>query len=134
MKKNIKLKSKQAIICVDDEKSILAALEQQISRQFVDDYILEFAQSGEEAIEILNQLNEEDSTVSFVITDHMMPGIKGSELIEIIHEKYPETKCILLSGYADSEQLKILSHQNLLASLSKPWNNEQLMHILNSQN
>ena len=43
-----------AIICVDDEKSILSGLEQQIHREFNGQFIVEFAQSGEEAIGIIN--------------------------------------------------------------------------------
>lgn len=119
-----------AIICVDDEKSILSGLEQQIHREFNSQFIVEFAQSGEEALGIINDLIENNIAIPLVITDQMMPGLKGTELINILSEKLPETKCIMLSGYTNSEELKGHIYTNLISCLAKPWNHEELMNLI----
>lgn len=121
---------KTAIICVDDEKSILSGLEQQIHREFNGQFIVEFAQSGEEAIGIINELRENNVAIPLVITDQMMPGLNGTELINILSEKLPETKCIMLSGYINAEELKEHSNTNLISCLAKPWNHEELMNLI----
>ncbi len=119
----------KAIICVDDEKSILSGLEQQLRREFADEFILEFAQSGEEAMSVLDELKDSNITVPLVITDQKMPGMKGHELIGQLAETLPSTKCIMLTGYTDSEDMKSLSKSNLLKCFNKPWDNFVLMRL-----
>jgi YesN/AraC family two-component response regulator len=119
-----------AIICVDDEKSILSGLEQQIFREFNSQFIVELAQSGEEAIGIINELIENNVAIPLIITDQMMPGLKGNELVSIISEKLPETKCIMLSGYVNSDDLKGAINKNLISCMAKPWKHEELMNLI----
>lgn len=119
-----------AIICVDDEKSVLSGIEQQLRREFNDKFILEFAQSGEEALDIVEDLSQSKIAIPLIITDQMMPGIKGNELIKIITERLPETKCIMLTGYAGSDDLKTLNNSNLIKCFNKPWDNKELMNSI----
>lgn len=119
-----------AIICVDDEKSVLSGIEQQLRREFNDKFILEFAQSGEEALDIVDDLTQSKIAIPLIITDQMMPGIKGNELIKIITERLPQTKCIMLTGYAGSDDLKTLNNSNLIKCFNKPWDNKELMNSI----
>lgn len=116
----------KAIICVDDERSILAALQQQMMREYANDYILEFAESGEEALELCEDFIARAIPIALVLTDEMMPGIKGHELIATLAEKSPNTTCILLTGYADSEVINSITAANLARCLAKPWDNHEL--------
>jgi YesN/AraC family two-component response regulator len=120
------------IICVDDEISILNGLNQQLSRAFGQRFMFEFAQSGEEAIELLQELLSDDVKIPVLITDQMMPGMSGSELIAAIATISPETKCILLSGYTESEILQNLPKTNLLGCLPKPWEGGVLIDLIRS--
>jgi DNA-binding NtrC family response regulator len=121
----------QAIICVDDEQSILNALQQQIMRAFSDNYWLEFAESGEEALEIINDLSDQNIQLAAVITDEMMPGMKGHELIVRISNVSPNTPCILLTGYAQHEVMHQIMSTNLAHCLSKPWDAQELICLIN---
>jgi CheY-like chemotaxis protein len=120
----------QAIICVDDERSILTALQQQIMRAFSDTFILEFAESGEEALEILEELTQQNIHIAAVITDEMMPGMKGHELIERISSLSAGTPCILLTGYAQSEVMNHITSSNLAYCVSKPWDAVELIELV----
>jgi YesN/AraC family two-component response regulator len=116
----------KAIICVDDEKSISWGVQQQIARSFPNKYLLEIAESGEEALEILQEFKEMNIELFMLITDQMMPGIKGHELIKEINEKSPSSKCILLTGYAEENILNQVSNLNVYKILKKPWEFEEL--------
>jgi CheY-like chemotaxis protein len=120
----------QAIICVDDERSILTALQQQIMRAFSDTFILEFAESGEEALEIVEELTQQNIHIAAVITDEMMPGMKGHELIERISSLSAGTPCILLTGYAQSEVMNHITSSNLAYCVSKPWDAVELIELV----
>ena len=120
----------KAIVCVDDEKSILSGLEQQLRREFSDGFYLEFAQSGDEAISLVKDLRESNIEIPILITDQMMPGMKGSELIEQLESICPETKCVMLTGYADSEDMRSLKSRNLLKCFNKPWDNKDFIEFI----
>jgi YesN/AraC family two-component response regulator len=121
----------QAIICVDDERSILTALQQQIMRAFSDNYWLEFAESGEEALEIINDFASQNIQLAAIITDEMMPGMKGHELIVHVSTVSPNTPCILLTGYAQHEVMNQIMSSNLAHCLSKPWDSQELLGLIN---
>jgi DNA-binding NtrC family response regulator len=123
----------RAILCVDDEKSILNGLQQQIYRVFGDDFLLEFAQSVEEAMEVMEDFQMNRISVDLVITDQMMPGRNGSDLIRQLNDAYPNTKCILLTGYAENEVIDSLNTPNLISCLNKPWEMEELTALIHEQ-
>ncbi|MEK7990901.1 MAG: hypothetical protein VSS52_007830 [Thiotrichaceae bacterium] len=58
-----------AILCVDDEVLILEALETELHRAFGDDYMYEFAESAEEALEIINEMEQTAIELKVIITD-----------------------------------------------------------------
>ncbi len=120
----------RAILCVDDEKSILNGLQQQITRFFGDEFILEFAQSVDEALEVMDDFHESQIVVELVITDQMMPGKNGSDLIRHLNQAYPSTKCILLTGYTENEVIDSLNTANLISCLNKPWEMGELMELI----
>ena len=121
---------KTAIICVDDEKAVLSGIEQQLIRLLGDkDYILEFAQSGTEALEIIDELMGEDVDIVLIITDQMMPGIKGSELINMLQVRSPKTKCVMLTGYTD-HLTDDIHNKNLVKVINKPWNSQELVQVI----
>ncbi|WPX08342.1 HDOD domain-containing protein [Anaerocellum danielii] len=113
----------KSILFVDDEVSILKAL----NRAFLDeDYELYFAQSAEEALKIM-----EENYINLIIADMRMPNISGFELLKTVKQKYPGTIRIILSGYAD-ENLVFRALQTNIAKLYilKPWDNERLKQII----
>jgi CheY-like chemotaxis protein len=57
------------------------------------------APDGSECLRIVNELN---GSVDMLITDVIMPDMNGKSLYMRIAEKYPHTKVLYMSGYADS--------------------------------
>src|SRR5512143_98270 len=90
---------REHIICVDDEEGILSALRQQLV-QFQDQCEVDLARSAQEALDLIGELEHEDEVVAMVIADQIMPGMKGVELLEEVHRRYPDSVTILLTGQA----------------------------------
>ena len=61
--------SKKTIIFVDDEKIILQSLKAQIKKHFGNQYTYEFAESGEEAWEIIQELHKEGTQILLIVSD-----------------------------------------------------------------
>ncbi|OQY54099.1 MAG: hypothetical protein B6247_12825, partial [Candidatus Parabeggiatoa sp. nov. 2] len=81
--------SKQVIVCVDDEPTILDSLEIELKKTVDDEYIIEMAENAEEALEVCEELLENEHEIALVISDCIMPGMKGDELLKRIHALSP---------------------------------------------
>ena len=120
--------SREAIIlCVDDDASVLSALRTLLTKQGYRDRVVEIADNGEDALEIINELEGEGVELSVVIADYIMPGMKGDELLVRIHERYPDVVTIMLTGQSDLQGVKrAINEANLYRFLEKPFDNEDL--------
>lgn len=108
---------------------IVASLTEQLRNFFGDKYVYEMAMSGEEAIEIIDELVTESINVILIISDYLMQGMKGDELLIRVKAKYPDTINVMLTGQASYEAVKRVRDQaGLSAYITKPWDREQLMN------
>ena len=118
---------KPVIICVDDEQTILDSLEIDLLKAFEDKYLIETAQSGEEALELLSELLAEQYEVPLVISDQIMPNMKGDELLRRVHAISPNTLKIMLTGQADLEAVvNTINYAKLYRYIPKPWQCDDL--------
>ena len=119
--------NKVAIICVDDEQTILDSLKIELEDVLGDEYLLELTESGEEALEVLSELLEDDYEIALVIADYIMPGIKGDELLKRIHAISPKTLKIMLTGHANLQAVgNAVNQAKLYRYIPKPWQREDL--------
>ncbi len=111
-----------AIICADDDPTVLSSLEMEIKSLVGNDYLIELAENGEDALEIYEELSEEGHEIALVISDYIMPNMKGDELLKCIHLRSPKTIKIMLTGQADIEAVShAVQYANLYRYISKPW-------------
>lgn len=116
------------ILCVDDDSTVLSALRSMLSTHFGADLQVEFAESGEEALEIEAELRAQGSELGLVISDFMMPGLRGDELLVQLHERSPNTVKILLTGQSDMSGVKrAINDANLYRFLEKPFLNDDIV-------
>ncbi|BAY50523.1 multi-sensor signal transduction histidine kinase (plasmid) [Scytonema sp. HK-05] len=119
--------SKPVIICVDDEQTILDSLEVELQKALGDEYLIETAQSSEEALQLVSELLDEQYEVPLVIADYFMPNIKGDELLKRIHAISPKTLKIMLTGQASLEAVgNAIKYAKLYRYIAKPWETEDL--------
>ena len=123
--------SESAIICVDDEVVILDSLKEQLKRKFGDRFIYEVAESAREAWEVIEELQEDDVNIIAIVSDWLMPGIKGDEFLIQIHDSFPEIVTVMLTGQADAAAIdRARQEANLHACLYKPWTEEELTEVI----
>lgn len=120
--------SKQIILCVDDEEIILNALQEQLTSTFGDEFEVETSDSGEDALEYIKELTSEGLSVPIVISDYIMPGMKGDELLKEVHRISPESLKILLTGQASIEGIaNAINSAKLYRYIAKPWDKDDLV-------
>lgn len=118
----------EAIICVDDEVIILMALRLELTRHFKGRFRTEIALNAQEALDLIEELDSEDVHVTLVMTDWLMPGIQGDQLLSIVKNKHPDTRCILISGQVDEKAIEEAKLNPLLDGfIRKPWRSVQLI-------
>ncbi|MFZ5759912.1 MAG: sigma-54-dependent transcriptional regulator [Thermodesulfobacteriota bacterium] len=85
--------AQKRILIVDDEPIVLKSLQWGLSEQ---GYAVECAESGEEGLARLEQ-----DSYHLLISDLLMEGMDGIELIKRAKALYPDMAVCLLTGYAD---------------------------------
>jgi CheY-like chemotaxis protein len=120
-----------AILCVDDEAFILAALKSELRMAFGPRFMYETAPGAEQALGLLEDLHDQGVRVILVISDWLMPGIKGDEFLTLVRERYPDTHAIMITGQADdSTARRALESGTVAAVLRKPWKASELASLV----
>ncbi len=121
----------QVIICVDDESTVLKSLSREIYAALGEQYYLEIAESGQEALETIQASLASGDEIPVVIADYIMPSMKGTDLLKHVHALSPPTRTILLSGYATVEGIAYaVNNAGLYRFIAKPWQNEGLVRTI----
>jgi CheY-like chemotaxis protein len=81
--------TRKAILCVDDEEIVLTSLKTQIREHFGDRYLYEVAESADEAWEVIGELNARGVRLLIIVSDWLMPGVRGDEFLIQVHKKFP---------------------------------------------
>lgn len=119
--------SKPYLLCVDDERILLESLRAELRREVGSEFQVETAESGEEALQLVNGLLQGGSELVMVISDENMPGMKGHELLAAVRQLTPSTAQVLLTGYSDLEAIReAVNSAGLYRYLNKPWRIDEL--------
>jgi diguanylate cyclase (GGDEF)-like protein/PAS domain S-box-containing protein len=109
----------RTLLLVDDEPGIRAALTRMLRS---DGYRILTASGGAEALELLAV-----NRVQVIISDQRMPGMSGTEFLNIVKQLYPDTVRIILSGYTDLQVVTESVNQGAVFKfLTKPWDDTLL--------
>ena len=115
---------KPAIILVDDEPMILTSIRTLLTLEL--DCEAESFTSPFEAVKYL-----EKNTVDLTISDYLMPGMTGIQLLGEAKRLQPEAARVLLTGHADkASAIKAINDVGLFQYLEKPWDNAQLLLVI----
>jgi len=105
------------ILLVDDEPLVRASTADMLVEM---GYGVIEASSAKEALQRLD-----DTAIEMVVSDHLMPGLTGTDLAEVIRDCWPGMPVLIISGYADLEGMP-----PDLARLSKPFRQADLAAAL----
>ncbi|MGH3509602.1 MAG: FAD-dependent oxidoreductase [Acidimicrobiales bacterium] len=114
--------SKPAILTVDDDPMVSAAISRDLRRRYGADYRIVRAGSGAEALSVLTKLALRNQAVALIASDQRMPEMTGIEMLERARAHAPTAKYLLLTAYADTDvAIKAINDIGLDYYLLKPW-------------
>ena len=125
--------AKPAILAVDDDPAVAAAVVRDLRHQYGAEYRVLRATSGREALDLVADLALKDRPVAAVVSDQRMPGMTGIEVLQEVREQSPDTKLVLLTAYADTDvAIAAINDIALDYYLMKPWDppEERLYPVL----
>ena len=122
---------KIAILSVDDEKIILDSIRIQLEKNFQNQYLFEYAESADEAMEVVNSLVKEGIDILLILSDYLMPGMKGDEFASTLKQQLPSVNIVMLTGQMPIEISEELMEQNvILKVINKPWKEDELIGLI----
>src|SRR5919199_4970990 len=122
-----------AIVAVDDDPAVLAAVARDLRRGFGERYRIVRAQSGPDGLDLIRQIRARGEQVALLIADQRMPGMPGTDYLVEARKLVPDAKRVLLTAYADTEAaIAAINEVSLDYYLLKPWDppEEQLFPIV----
>ncbi|ATS18457.1 response regulator [Synechococcus sp. PCC 6717] len=124
---------KPVILCVDDERVILESLRTQLRTAFGERYFYETAESAEEALEIIDELQGDSADIIVIVSDWLMPKVRGDEFLIQVHQRFPKVVKVMLTGQADEAAIqRAIEQANLHRCLYKPWHSDELVETIRS--
>ena len=122
-----------AIVAVDDEPAVLAAVARDLRRGFGERYRIVRAGSGDEALGLVRELVGRGDQVALLVADQRMPGMAGTDYLVAARQLVPGAKRVLLTAYADTAAaIQAINEVALDYYLLKPWDppEEQLYPVV----
>jgi thioredoxin reductase (NADPH) len=114
--------SKPAIVSVDDDPQVLAAIGRDLRGKYGEDYRVIRSSSGQEALDALDEMLGRGDTVALFLVDQRMPGMEGTEFLLQARTRFPDAKRLLLTAYADTDAaIRAINEVGLDHYLMKPW-------------
>ena len=124
---------KPVILTVDDDPAVSRAVARDLRRHYGENYRIVRAESGQDALETLNELKLRGDTVAVFVADYRMPQMSGIEFLEEAMDLYPLARRVLLTAYADTHAaIDAINVVDLDHYLLKPWDppEEKLYPVL----
>jgi two-component system, chemotaxis family, chemotaxis protein CheY len=119
------------IICVDDQRDVLATLKKEL-QFFREQVTILFCESANEAMAILEELDAKGAPLALIICDHVMPGKNGVEFLSEVRrdERFSLTKKLLLTGLATHEDtIRAINSAEIDRYIAKPWDTQELIEM-----
>ena len=113
---------KKSILVVDDDELIRLALKINLERA---GFNISIAETAESALELLKE-----HPYDLLLTDYLMPGINGLELMQQAKKIYPEIKGIIFSGFAEKDMPEKFLALGADYFFHKPINTRELLNCI----
>src|SRR5690606_4259866 len=125
---------KPVILAVDDDPQVLRSVARDLRSRYGRDYRILRAESGEEALQALDELQSIGDAVALLLSDQRMPHMDGVSFLSQAIKRFPTSKRALLTAYADTDAaIQAINQSQVDYYLLKPWDppEEKFYPVLN---
>ena len=120
--------SRKTVLCVDDNVEVLQALRRQLRASLSGQARIEVATSAEMALARLSELSENEKSTVCIISDWLMPGMRGDEFVAKLAVEHGELPVVVLSGHLTLDAKQSLGAMaQVVTIIPKPWDESALM-------
>lgn len=122
------------IICVDDQREVLDAVVRDL-QPLTDWFTIEECESADECLSLLEELDDQGEHIALVISDHVMPGKSGVDMLSEIAAdgRYRHTRKILLTGLASHQDtIHAINEAGVDRYFEKAWDAKELLQTCKS--
>lgn len=109
------------ILCVDDDRGSLLLVRRTLEKAFPEDKVFAAA-SGEQAVELI-----QSQAIDLVITDLVMPGLSGIEVLVEAKRERADTEVIMVTAHSSVESAVLAMQKGARDYLAKPIHGELLI-------
>ena len=114
-----------SILVVDDEPDVATLFRQQFRRETRQGtYVLHYAASGTEALELL--AGEVEPALLVILSDINMPGMDGLQLLGEIKQRFPDLPVMMVTAYGDDERRRRAAEYGAAEFITKPVDFDRL--------
>ena len=120
------------IICIDDQQEVLDSVMRDL-RPLTPLIRLEEASGVEDCLSLLEQIDDDGDLVGIVISDQVMPGASGTDLLAKVaaDKRFAKTRKVLLTGQAThADTINAINEGHIDNYIEKPWQPEKLLAVV----
>ncbi len=117
------MEKRKKVLVVDDEKNICENVNKILSKA---NYEVVQAESAQEALEKMAR-----DSFSLLLSDMVMPGMNGLELLKQVKKEWPMTKALIMTAYASTDTAVKAMQLGALDYITKPFTPDELRNIIN---
>jgi thioredoxin reductase (NADPH) len=117
----VHIDTKPVLMVVDDDPQVLIAIARDLEKEYGYRFRILQADSGEHALELMNQLKLRNEVVALFLVDQRLPQMTGVEFLQHTMNVFPDAKRVLLTDYADTDAvMKSINRIKIDYYLTKP--------------
>ena len=112
------------VLIVDDEPDIRATVSAMLE---IEGYEVDEAANGADALRLVES---DGGGIALVITDLIMPEMRGTELARRLRQRFPALKVLLVSGYTEDAIMRQRTFDAETVFLEKPFTPDALVQVV----
>src|SRR5579871_803114 len=114
--------AKPVLLTIDDDPDVLRAIDRDLRTKYAERFRIMRADSGQAALDTLQQLKIRNEAVALLLADQRMPQMDGVGFLGQAMQLYPEAKRALLTAYADTDAaISAINKARIHHFFLKPW-------------
>jgi DNA-binding NtrC family response regulator len=122
----VEYSNQPAVVIVDDEDMVITSIRAFLTLETT--HRVHGFTDAEEAARFV-----EGHSIDVIVSDYLMPKMNGIQLLRRAKQSQPEASRVLLTGHADKQSaISAINEVALFQYLEKPWDNAQLLLVINS--